>query len=141
MIEHFGGFTTAAPADIKADLDSVALAATKGKGVILKGWPGFNWLEKEIMQRPYDELLGVARKRITFPLACFLVSAQPGSYFCYSWGYTDRMGSLESYPEFERPLGPPEADAVWKGLTATREFAHASVWVDLDTKQARVNWR
>jgi len=49
MVEHFGSFGTAAPADIKGDLDSIALAATKGKSVILKGWPGFNWLDKEIM--------------------------------------------------------------------------------------------
>jgi len=141
MVEHFGSFGTAAPADIKADLDSIALAAAKGKSVIVKGWPGFNWLEKEIMKRPYAELLQLARERLTFPLACFLIGAQPGTYFCYSWGYTDRMGSLESYPEFDRPLGPPKADAVWQGLTATREFTHASVWVDLTTKQARIDWR
>lgn len=141
MVEHFGGFNTAEPADIKADLDSIALAASKGKGVIVKGWPGFNWLDKEMMKRPYGELLALARERITFPLACFLIAAQTDSYFCYSWGYTDRMGSLDSYPEFDRPLGPPKADAVWQGLTATREFAHASVWVDLATRQARIGWR
>jgi hypothetical protein len=84
-------------------------------------------------------VLGLARERITFPLACFLVAAQPGSHFCYSWGYTDRHGMLETYPEFDRPLGPPKGDAVWQGLTATREFAHASVWVDLNTKQARID--
>jgi hypothetical protein len=48
---------------------------------------------------------------------------------------------LETYPEFDRPLGPPKGDAVWQGLTATREFAHASVWVDLNAKQARIDWR
>ncbi|MEO6244453.1 MAG: putative glycoside hydrolase, partial [Opitutaceae bacterium] len=138
MIEHFGAFQTDAPANIKADLDSIALAAAKGKFVVLKGWPGFNFTEKERMQRPYAELLGLARERITFPLACFLVAAQPGSHFCYSWGYTDRHGMLESYSELDRPLGPPKGDAVWQGLTATREFAHASVWVDLAAKQARI---
>ncbi len=141
MIEHFGGFATDAPADIKADLNSIALAASKGKGVIVKGWPGFNWLDQDLMKRPNDELLGLARKRITFPLACFLIGARPGSYFSYSWGYTDRMGSLESYPEFERPLGPPKADATWSGLTATRDFTHASVWADLTTQQAEISWR
>ncbi len=141
MIEHFGAFKTGSPADIKADLDSIALAASKGKFVVIKGWPGFNFTEKETMQRPYAELLQLARERITFPLACFLVAAQPGSHFCYSWGYTDRHGMLESYPELDRPLGPPKADAKWDGLTATREFAHASVWVDLTTKQARIDWR
>jgi hypothetical protein len=60
MIEHFGAFKTDAPADIKADLDSIALAAAKGKFVVLKGWPGFNFTEREMMQRPYAELLGLA---------------------------------------------------------------------------------
>ncbi len=140
MIEHFGAFNTTAPEDIKADLDSVALAAEKGKFVVVKGWPGFNWLDREMMKRPHAELLKLARQRITFPLACFLISAQPGSHFCYSWGYTDRDGMLDSYPEFDRQLGPPKAAAAWEGLTATREFAHASVWVDLAKKEARINW-
>jgi len=141
MIEHFGAFKTDSPTDIKADLDSIALAVAKGKFVVVKGWPGFNWLDKEMMQRPYAELLQLARTRLTFPLACFLVAAQPGSHFCYSWGYTDTHGMLDAYAEFDRPLGPPKADAKWVGLTATREFAHASVWVDLTTKQARIEWR
>jgi hypothetical protein len=141
MIEHFASFGCDSPADIKADLDSMALAAVKGKSVIIKGWPGFNWLDKEMMKRPHDELLRLAREQITFPLACFLVGAQPGSHFGYSWGYTDRMGALDSYPELDRPLGPPKSDAVWDGLTATREFAHASVWINLPTKQARIDWK
>ena len=141
MIEHFGAFKTDSPTDIKTDLDSIALAAAKGKFVVIKGWPGFNFTEREMMQRPYDELLRLSRERITFPLACFLVAAQPGSHFCYSWGYTDRHGMLETYPELERPLGPPKGDAKWEGLTATREFARAIVWVDLASKQARIEWR
>ncbi len=140
MIEHFGAFKTDAPADIKADLDSIALAAAKGKFVVVKGWPGFNWLDHDMMKRPYAELLELARERITFPLACFLIAAQPGSHFCYSWGYTDRHGMLDAYPEFGRTLGPPDTDAVWEGLTATRQFEHASVWIDLATKQARIEW-
>jgi hypothetical protein len=140
MIEHFGAFKTASPEDIKADLDSIALAAAKGKFVVLKGWPGFNWLDRPMMKRPHAELLELARERITFPLACFLVGAQSGSHFCYSWGYTDTHGMLEHYPEFGRKLGPPRESARWQGLTATREFKHASVWVNLSTKQARIDW-
>ena len=140
MIEHFGAFKTDAPADIKADLDSIALAGAKGKFVVVKGWPGFTWLDQDMMKQPYAELLELARERITFPLACFLIAAQPGSHFCYSWGYTDRHGMLDAYPEFGRTLGPPDTDAVLEGLTATRQFEHASVWIDLATKQARIEW-
>jgi len=141
MVEHFAGFKTDQPADIKADLDTITLAATKGKFVVIKGWPGFNWLDTEMMKRPHAELLKLARERITFPLACFLVAAQPGSHFCYSWGYSDHHGMLDAYPELERPLGPPSADAIWDALTATREFAHASVFVNLETKTARIDWK
>lgn len=141
MIEHFGAFNTSSPEDIKADLDSIAIAASKGKFVVVKGWPGFNWLDREMMKRPHADLLKLARQRITFPLACFLVGAQTGSHFCYSWGYTDTDGMLDSYPEFGRKLGPPRGAALWQGLTATREFEHASVWIDLATKEARIDWK
>ncbi|MDO8542198.1 MAG: putative glycoside hydrolase [Opitutaceae bacterium] len=140
MIEHFGAFGLDAPADIKADLDSIQLAAAKGKFVVLKGWPGFNWLDREMMQRTHADLLQLARERISFPLACFLVAARPDSQFCYSWGYVDQHGMLDLYPEFEHALGSPKADAIWRGLTATREFAHASVSVDLQRKEARIDW-
>lgn len=141
MIEHFAGFKTDQPADIRADLETIALAAAKGKFVVLKGWPGFNWLDKEMMKRPKAELLKLAREQITFPLACFLVAARPGSLFCYSWGYTDRHGMLESYPEFERLLGAPLREARQTGWSYQRDFAHASVFVNLETKKARIDWK
>lgn len=140
MIEHFAAFKTTSPEDIKADLDSIALAASKGKFVVLKGWPGFNWLDREMMTRPHGELLSLARDRITFPLACFLIAARNGSHFCYSWGYTNTDGMFDSYAELDRQLGPPKGDAVWQGLTATREFQHASVWIDLNTNESRIDW-
>jgi hypothetical protein len=141
MIEHFDAFESDAPNELRADIDSIAFAAAKGKFVVLKGWPGFTWLDAETKQRSHAENLRLARERITFPLACFLVGAQRGSHFCYSWGYTDTTGALDAYPELQRPLGAPKADAVWNGLMATREFAHARVWVDLNTRQASIDWK
>lgn len=141
MIEHFAAFNSDKPADIRADIETIALAAAKGKFVVLKGWPGFNWMDKEMMKRPNAELLKLAREQITFPLACFLVAARPGSLFCYSWGYTDRHGMLESYPEFERPLGPPLGEAKKDGWNYQREFTHASMSVNLETKSAHIDWK
>ncbi|WPJ96231.1 putative glycoside hydrolase [Coraliomargarita algicola] len=140
MIEHFDAFNSHDPATVKADLETIQLAADKGKFVVIKAWPGFAWNDSEMMQLPHEELLKMARERITFPLACFLVAARADSQFCYSWGYREKHGFLDTYPEFEKPLGPPEADAVWDGMTATRKFKHASVWVDLVSKEARINW-
>ncbi|RMF93448.1 MAG: hypothetical protein D6741_13645 [Planctomycetota bacterium] len=141
MIEHFAEFSSDTPEAILADMETLSIAAEKGKFVVLKGWPGFTWLDTDMMKRPYAELATLARERITFPLACFLVSAQPGSYFCYSWGYTDRHGTLEAYPELEHPLGPPVGDVQRSGTTFRREFRHASVFVDVKTKEARINWK
>lgn len=141
MIEHFAAFGKDAPADIRADLETLALAAARGKFAVLKGWPGFNWLDREMMARPRAELLALARERVTFPLACFLVAAQPGSFFAYSWGYTADHGMLEPYVEFSRRLGPPAGAARWEGLSATRDFMHASVSVDLETRFARIDWK
>ena len=94
MIEHFRrvSSSTSPPEAMKADLDSISLAAEKGKFVVIKGWPGFNWLDKEAVRKPHQVLLELAREKITFPLACFLVAAEPGSFFCYSWGYTHDDG-------------------------------------------------
>jgi hypothetical protein len=141
MIEHFAGFKTDQPADIRADLETIALAAAKGKFVVLKGWPSFNWLDKGMMKRPETELLKLAREQITFPLACFLVAARPGSLFCYSWGYTDRHGMLESYPELERPLGAPLGEAKRTGWSYQRDFTRAAVFVNLETRTARIEWK
>ena len=141
MIEHFDAYNSKAPEDLKADLDSMALAAAKGKFVVLKGWPALTPAESLVKNRSHADQLRLARERITFPLACFLIGAQPGCRFCYSWGYREADGALDSYPELERALGQPKADAVWKGLTATRDFAHAAVWIDLTAKQARIDWK
>ena len=141
MIEHFGHFTSGSKEDMKADLESLALAEAKDKFVVLKGWPSFNWLDADKMKQPHDALLKKARENIVFPLACFLVGAQSRSWFGYSWGYRDTHGMLDAYPEFAKPLGAPKGEAAWDGFTATREFAHASVWVNLAAKQARIEWR
>jgi hypothetical protein len=141
MIEHFAAFGKDAPADIKADLDTLALAAARRKFAVIKGWPGFNWLDREMMARPRSELLALARERVTFPLACFLIAAQPGSLFAYSWGYTADHGMLEPYAEFSRKLGPPTGAARWEGLSASRDFAHASVRVDLASRTAQIDWK
>jgi hypothetical protein len=141
MIEHFGHFTSGSPEDMQADLESLVLAEAKGKFALLKGWPGFSWLDAEKMKQPHAELVREARAHLTFPLACFLVGAQPRSWFCYSWGYRENDGTLDAYSEFAQPLGPPRGAARWDQFAAAREFAHASVRVDLAAKLARIAWR
>lgn len=123
------------------DIEAMSKAAKQGKIVIFKGWPGFHQKDKELMKRPHDELVKMARDYITFPLASFLVAAGPHSYFQYTWGWMPDCGTFDWYPEFDKPLGPPKGDAKRDGLKFTREFEHASVFVDLEKKKAKIDWK
>ncbi len=141
MIEHFGHFSDGDGANKMAeDLAAMRAAAKSGKIVCLKAWPGFSWLDADMMKKPHDELVRLARERITFPLACFLVAAETNCYFCYTWGYSEVNGTFDWYPEFDKPLGPPHGEAVQTGWTYQRKFAHATVFVDLQNKTAKIDW-
>lgn len=113
-------------------------AAHDGKIIILKGWPDFNMKNKEMMKKPHDELARLARERIMFPLACFLVAAERYCYFCYTWGWLGEHGTFDWYPEFDKPLGAPKGEAKRAGWTYRREFEHASVFVDLEKRPPRL---
>ena len=141
MIEHFGHFSGVGKEKMAKDLDAVRAAARTGKIVCLKAWPGFAWTDASMMQKPHDELVRLARERLTFPLACFLVAAEANCYFCYTWGYREDHGTFDWYPEFDKPLGPPQGEAKRTGWIYQREFAHASVLVNLETKTAKIDWR
>ena len=142
MIERFGHFDTGSSKEqIAAFFEATHAAAQDEKIVLLKGWPGFSYREPEVNKSPHDELVRLAKERITFSLACFLVAAHPNSYFCYTWGYREKHGTFDWYPEFDKPLGPPQGLAKKDGWNYQREFAHASVSVNLETKTARIDWK
>jgi len=142
-VEHFGAFASKSPSAISADISAIGTEARKGKIVIVKGWPdpAFNWTNREKMKQPPAKLIAEAREKITFSLACFLVAARENCYFCYSWGYRQGHGSLVDYGEFRKPLGAPKGDAIVAGRVYTREFAHASVRVDLTKREATITWQ
>lgn len=141
MIEHFSHFSGVGKEKMAEDLDSMRAAARAGKIVCFKAWPGFSWLDADMMKKPHDELARLARERITFPLACFLVAAERNCYFCYTWGYREGHGTFDWYPEFEKPLGPPQGECRRDGWTYRREFAHASVFLDLEEMTATIDWK
>jgi hypothetical protein len=53
-------------------------------------------------------------------------------------------GPLEHYPEFHKPLGKPLEKYTrvhpdrWE---FTREFEHASVWVNTEKWKAKIEWK
>lgn len=75
--------------------------------------------------------------------ACFLIGTQPYSYFQWNWGWNLEDGNLVDYPALQRPLGEPKGQ--FKRETPnqwifTRTFEHASVWVNTETKKAKITW-
>jgi len=123
-------------------IETMRKAAQSGKIVIFKGWPQFTWrTDPEFMKRPHEEQHRLASEQILFPLACFLVGAEKHCYFCYTWGWNPEHGTFDWYPEFDKKLGEPRGPATREGWTYRREFAHASVFVDLEAKKATIDWK
>lgn len=141
MIDHFDREEKQTKETMAAALEGMQRAARDGKIICFKGWPDFNMKNKEMMQRPHDELVKLAREQITFPLASFLIAAGRHSYFQYTWGWDADCGTFDRFPEFEKPLGAPKAEATRDGWKFTREFEHASVFINLETKTARIDWK
>jgi hypothetical protein len=85
----------------------------------------------------------LARERLPYHLAVFLIGARPYSYFQYGWGWNLQDGSLVEFPEFSKPLGAPKGEATRPdpaAWTFTREFERASVRVDLESGRAEILW-
>ncbi|MFR9620257.1 MAG: putative glycoside hydrolase [Rikenellaceae bacterium] len=142
MMEHFNFLAGANTEHLANDIALIQDAARRNKVVVVKAWPSFNFIDKsKYADKSQDEREALARQDIIFPLVCYLVGAGEFSYFCYSWGYRHDEGGLVDYEEYNRPLGVPKGDAVRDGWIYTREFEHASVWVDIDRKEARIEWR
>lgn len=141
MIEHFGHFHSASKETMLQDLLAMQQAAKSGKIVVLKCWPDFSFIDEEAMRKPLSEKHKTAQERLTFPLACFLAAAEKNCYFIYNWGYRLDNGCLEWYPEFDKPLGKPLGEMTRDGWKLSREYQHASVWVDLQSQEAKIEWR
>ena len=99
--------------------------------------------DHEGAKKTLTEMAALADEKLEYYLACYLIGAQPYSYFQYGWGWTLSSGSLHEFPLLHKPLGPPKGAykrTTRKGWQFTREFEHASVWVDLETKEAKIKW-
>lgn len=143
MIDDFDRIRVQSPEYMANTIKTMQENARDGKIMIFKGWPRFlgGWRTGKFKKTSHEDVLSMSGKEIIFPLACFLIGAEPNCYFCYTWGWNPEEGSFDWYPEFDKPLGPPKGDAVQKGWTFQREFEHASVFVDLEKRTAKIDWR
>lgn len=141
MIEHFGILNSTSKESMLKDIQEMEKAGKTGKIVVFKCWPGYTWLDKDFMDKPLAEKQKISKKNIIFPLAAFLAGAQENTYFIYNWGYRLENGITEWYPEFDKPLGKPLKDMNVNEWVLTREFEHALIWVNLETNEAKINWK
>ena len=143
MVDDFDRLRAQSKEYMANTIKTMRLAAKDGKVVVFKGWPRFlaAWRAGKMKKQTHDEVLRAAQQEIAFSLACFLVGAEQNCYFCYSWGWTANDGSLDWYPEFDKPLGEPRGEAIQDGWTFQREFKHAAVFVDLESRTAKIDWR
>ena len=51
------------------------------------------------------------------------------------------MASLLGCPEFEKPLGKPLNEMQVNGRVLTRKYKYVGVWVDLENKKAKIDWK
>lgn len=85
----------------------------------------------------------LSKDRLDFYLSCYLIGAQPYSYFQYGWGWQLYDGSLVDYPTLQKPLGAPlgaynrTSPNSWE---FTRLFENASVKVNLESRTGEISW-
>ncbi len=83
-----------------------------------------------------------ARVALVYPLAVFLICAGKYSYFRVHEGYSANENNrwMRWFPEYDRPLGPPNGPAKRDGFRYTRMFKYASVTLDIKKRTADIRW-
>ncbi|MCM2369623.1 putative glycoside hydrolase [Aporhodopirellula aestuarii] len=86
---------------------------------------------------------GDAKSRFDYQLAMFLICAEKYSYFDLKDSYDAKASKtwMQRPSDYDRPLGPPNGPATRDGYTYTREFAHASVRLDIENETGEVVWK
>ena len=124
-------------------------AACQGLIVAYTGKLGRNLQDADEAPRSADRSNNRGRPRkdsqslFDYQLAIYLICAEKYSYFYLKDGYDAKTSNtwLKRRKEYDRPLGPPKALAVRDGYTYTREFAHASVQLDIESETASIVWK
>jgi hypothetical protein len=82
-------------------------------------------------------------ERLDYMLAIFLVCAEKYSYIYPHDGYNINKSAvwLKTFPQYEKKLGSPEGEAIREGYIYTRSFEHLDVWLDIENKTAKLNWK
>lgn len=86
---------------------------------------------------------GDSKDRFNYQLAMFLICAEKYSYFDLKDSYDAKASKtwMTHPPEYDRRLGAPKGPAVRRGYSYTRQFAHASVRLDIEKQVGVIVWK
>ena len=125
----------------KAARQGYLIAFTVGLGEDVSGEEAMNpQCTDEIRKSVTTE--GVSTRRLNYLLAIFLICAEKYSYFFVHDGYDAKKSQvwMKEPSEFKHPLGVPKGPAVRAGYLYTREFAHASVKLNIEEQTGTIIW-
>ncbi|MFT6868356.1 MAG: hypothetical protein ACJA08_003209 [Cyclobacteriaceae bacterium] len=145
MFEHYSSKLTTKE-NLMKEWDDLLKNAKQGKISIFRfGFEHEIDIPDRTDKKSYSkEMEKLAKENLEFYLASFLIGAQPYSYFQYGWGWNLSDGSLVDHPNLLKPLGAPKG--AYKrtdpqGWDFTREFEHASVWINTDSRESKIIWK
>lgn len=150
MFEHYNSEVSTSKEAIVRDWAVMKKIAERGKiavyrfGADPEGTPLASVSRRSRIEDKDGQFEKLSKEQLDFFLACYLIGAQPYSYFQYGWGWSLTTGPLTDYSQLEKPLGPPLGEykrVSPQGWVFTREFEHASVWLDLENRQGRITWQ
>lgn len=144
MFEHYNETVSSKENLLKEWADMLRIAKAGKMSIYRFGAKGKGPMPELGAETNAAGMLQRSKQQLEFHLACYLIGAQPYSYFQWNWGWNLADGNLVDYPELSRPLGSPMGAFIREtpeGWIFTREFEHASVWVNTATRKARITWR
>ncbi|MCG9792843.1 putative glycoside hydrolase [Flavobacterium algicola] len=144
MFEHYNDDVMSKESLLKDWQDMERIAKAGKMSIYRFGAKGKGKTDITIGATDTDGIEKKSKDQLEFYHACYLIGAQPYSYFQWNWGWNLPDGNLVDYPELQRPLGQPKGAFVResaKSWVFTREFEHASVWLDTDARKAKITWK
>jgi hypothetical protein len=144
MFEHYNNAVMSKESLLKDWEDMLRISKAGKMSIYRFGAKGKGKTDITIGATNTDGIEQKSKDQLEYYLACYLIGAQPYSYFQWNWGWNLEDGNLIDYPELNKPLGSPK-EAYKRvnpeGWIFTREFEHASVWLDTETRKAKITWK
>ncbi len=125
-------------------IQSMREALSKGKEIHFQTSPHDTGGDAE--PDDFEGKVQYAKDNVSYPLAVFLIVAEEGAFFSYQASVNAKSSAQEAWntsfiDEFSyrlgAPLGPPTKDK----FIYQRSYENLDVWVDLTTKEARLDWK